>query len=154
FRDPRAAQRPLWTEPYFDRGGGDQWMATYSAPFYREVAGRRVFAGGATADVYLESFRTLVGRVRVPPGSYTLLRSRQGTVMAASPPKAAEDPRARQTAERVAGRGSGFEAASAGAPGWLAYAPVSGAGWTIAEFFPEAVLMEPVVRLEALLCGI
>src|SRR5262249_24884805 len=110
--------------------------------------------GVATADVYLESFRTLVGRIRMPPGSYTLLVSRQGTVIAASPPKAAEDPRARQTAERVAGRGSGFEAASAGAPGWVADAPVSGAGWTIAEFFPEAVLLEPVVRLEALLCGI
>lgn len=32
----RAAElgKPVWSEPYFDRGGGDIWMITYSVPLY------------------------------------------------------------------------------------------------------------------------
>jgi sigma-B regulation protein RsbU (phosphoserine phosphatase) len=32
LRKPIDLKRPYWTEPYFDAGGGEIWMRTYSAP--------------------------------------------------------------------------------------------------------------------------
>ena len=32
LRKPIDLKRPYWTEPYFDAGGGDIWMRTYSVP--------------------------------------------------------------------------------------------------------------------------
>lgn len=32
LRKPIDLKRPYWTEPYFDAGGGEIWMQTYSVP--------------------------------------------------------------------------------------------------------------------------
>ena len=32
LRKPIDLKKPYWTEPYFDAGGGDIWMQTYSVP--------------------------------------------------------------------------------------------------------------------------
>ena len=32
FADPFAKRAAVWTEPYFDAGGGEIWMRTYSVP--------------------------------------------------------------------------------------------------------------------------
>jgi sigma-B regulation protein RsbU (phosphoserine phosphatase) len=32
LRKPIDLKRPYWTEPYFDAGGGEIWMRTYSVP--------------------------------------------------------------------------------------------------------------------------
>jgi hypothetical protein len=45
--------RPVWSEPYFDAGGGDAWMITYSIPLY--TAGKQPdLIGILTSDVELE----------------------------------------------------------------------------------------------------
>jgi sigma-B regulation protein RsbU (phosphoserine phosphatase) len=46
--------RPVWSLPYFDAGGGETWMVTYSVPFFRRSPdARREFAGVVTADLDL-----------------------------------------------------------------------------------------------------
>jgi len=42
---PRELGKAVWTDPYFDEGGGETMMCTYAVPFYREEGGRTVFAG-------------------------------------------------------------------------------------------------------------
>lgn len=32
-----------WTKPYYDCGGGEIWMVTYSAPFFKMEEGAPVF---------------------------------------------------------------------------------------------------------------
>jgi sigma-B regulation protein RsbU (phosphoserine phosphatase) len=52
----RAVDRnaAVWSAPYYDAGGGETWMVTYSVPFFRRLAGeRRVLAGVVTADLDL-----------------------------------------------------------------------------------------------------
>jgi sigma-B regulation protein RsbU (phosphoserine phosphatase) len=49
FQAPMASGRGRWSEPYFDQGGGDALMITYSAPIRRQ--GRLV--GVATVDLSL-----------------------------------------------------------------------------------------------------
>jgi len=50
YREPRDAGRPLWSEPYFDEGGGKTWMITYSVPFRRD----NLFLGIVTVDIALD----------------------------------------------------------------------------------------------------
>ena len=55
YRRAADSRQPVWSEPYFDEGGGDVWMITYSVPFFRKAPdGRRVLAGVVTADLDLE----------------------------------------------------------------------------------------------------
>ncbi|GBG13252.1 diguanylate cyclase [Novimethylophilus kurashikiensis] len=46
---PRKLSKPVWTEPYFDRGAGNIKMVTFSVPFYRHWH----VAGIATVDLDL-----------------------------------------------------------------------------------------------------
>ncbi len=51
---PVRLGKPVWTEPYFDKGGGDVWMRTYSIPIYSGGAERRLI-GIVTSDVEVPS---------------------------------------------------------------------------------------------------
>ncbi len=54
--------QPVWSQPYFDAGGGETWMITYSVPFFsRTPAGVRALAGIVTADLDLEWIRRQAG---------------------------------------------------------------------------------------------
>ena len=45
----------VWSAPYFDTGGGETWMVTYSVPYFRkQPGGARTLAGVVTADLDLE----------------------------------------------------------------------------------------------------
>jgi len=54
YRRAADSKQPVWSAPYFDTGGGDIWMVTYSVPFFRKLPdARRVLAGVVTADLDL-----------------------------------------------------------------------------------------------------
>ena len=68
YRSAADSQQPVWSLPYFDAGGGDAWMVTYSVPFFRRhTDNRRLVAGVVTADLDLNWVRTAA--VNVSPGS-------------------------------------------------------------------------------------
>ena len=71
---PKKLGRSLWSEPYFDKGGGNVLMITYSVPFFRD--GR--FVGVATADLSLNDLQREIGAVRVAKTGYAFLVSRSG----------------------------------------------------------------------------
>jgi sigma-B regulation protein RsbU (phosphoserine phosphatase) len=60
YQIPRELNRPVWTEPYFDEGGGNIVMSTYSVPFYRTVEGKSQVAGIITADISLSWLQEIV----------------------------------------------------------------------------------------------
>jgi len=54
YRSAADSKLPVWSDPYFDRGGGEAWMVTYSVPFFRRAPEEgRVLAGVVTADLAL-----------------------------------------------------------------------------------------------------
>ena len=55
WHKPRVSGKPEWTEPYFDEGGGNFLMCTYSVPFFKE----KKFMGIALVDIPLEPLRQL-----------------------------------------------------------------------------------------------
>ena len=63
YRRAADGQRPVWSLPYFDAGGGETWMVTYSVPFYRKLAGVRNLAGVVTADLDLNWMKRVAADV-------------------------------------------------------------------------------------------
>ena len=67
YRRAADGHQPVWSLPYFDAGGGDMWMVTYSVPFYRKLAEDRVLAGVVTADLDLNWMKRVAGNITPGP---------------------------------------------------------------------------------------
>ncbi len=52
YSAPVKKGKPLWSDPYFDKGGGDVWMITYSIPIYRAGEAHGLF-GVVTTDLVI-----------------------------------------------------------------------------------------------------
>ena len=77
FVKPLEAGAGYWSEPYFDEGGGNVIMTTYSVPVFVKGKPAAVF----TADVSLDWLTELVGKVKVYPNTYNFMISRAGLIM-------------------------------------------------------------------------
>src|SRR6266850_2439687 len=68
YRRAADSGHPVWSLPYFDAGGGNAWMVTYSMPFYRKLPdARRVMAGVVTADLALDWVKTTAANAALGP---------------------------------------------------------------------------------------
>ena len=81
YQIPKELNRPEWSEPHFGGADGRMLISTYSVPFYRRTANKRLFAGVITADVSLEKLQEIVSSVKVPKTGYAFLISQNGTVV-------------------------------------------------------------------------
>ncbi|MEP5764497.1 MAG: SpoIIE family protein phosphatase [Halieaceae bacterium] len=86
FRDPASAGKPVWTEPYYDDGGGNAYMATYSVPMYRNIDGESVFYGVVTADITLQELQYYLDRMQLGQRGFGFMLSRSGKIMASPEP--------------------------------------------------------------------
>ena len=70
YRRAADAKQPVWSAPYFDAGGGEIWMVTYSVPFFRKLPNtQRALAGVITADLDLNWVRkAAIGATLGPVG--------------------------------------------------------------------------------------
>lgn len=68
-----------WSEPYFDEGGGEIMMSTYSVPI-TDKTGRIVAV--FTADVSLDWLSGVINQSNIYPSSYNMMISRTGQMMA------------------------------------------------------------------------
>ncbi len=79
YTAPMQSGQGHWSEPYFDEGGGEMMMSTYSMPIH-DATGRSVAV--FTADVSLDWLSQLINARRIYPSSYNILLSRTGQIMA------------------------------------------------------------------------
>ncbi len=154
---PKRLGRPVWSEPYFDKGGGDTMMCTYSTPFYKTVNGTRKFAGVLTMDVSLAAFDHMVREIKVFKSGFGFLVSRQGMIITSQ-----KYLKVRSNVLAIARAGKGKENLSAvqamldgktgftaidglmsqNHPGFVSYAPVGTTGWSFGVLFPADALMD------------
>lgn len=84
YRRPRDEDKPVWSEPYFDEGGGNTLMITYAVPF----RGKGVFRGIVTIDIALAELLGQVQRIAedeqamLGEGGYAFIISQQGKFLA------------------------------------------------------------------------
>ncbi len=72
---PKLLDRDYWSEPYYDEGGGEQLMTTFSLPL-KDKDGR--FYGIATADISLHWLSTMMDSIKTYERSYTFVIGRGG----------------------------------------------------------------------------
>ena len=80
YNEPKKINAPIWSDPYFDEGGGNVQMITYSKPIY--LSGTREFAGIATADIKLKWLDRIVDKIKVGKTGYGYIISRNDIVIA------------------------------------------------------------------------
>ena len=162
YTAPKKLSRPVWSEPYFDEGGGNVLMTTYSVPFYREVNGKRTFTGVVTADLSLSWLQEVVSSIKIAQTGYGFLISKKGTVIT-HPDKgrilrdnifdlaeAGENATLLDIAAGIKKNGFGFgpvRGADTGKKSWVAYAPVPTTGWGLAILFPRDEVMKDITSL-------
>lgn len=160
----KLLDRPMWTDPYFDEGGGNALMVTYSAPLYwpsqTDESGH--FRGIITADVSLDWLTELVSSIKVANTGYCFIISDTGVfvtypkreyIMSESIFSIAEElsqPRLREIGRAMIRTGSGFEdvgPAMTGQEAFLAFARIPSTGWSLAAVFPKEELFAEVAAL-------
>jgi len=162
YQIPKELNRPEWTEPYYDEGGGDIIMATFSVPFYEQTDGEKIFRGVVTADISLIWLKELVSAVKIYQTGYAFLISQNG-VFVTHPEKklimkesvfsvaeARNDLYIRQIGRKMIQGEEGFVPLKdfvSGKKSWLYYAPLPSTGWAIGVIFPEEELFAPVHNL-------
>ncbi|WP_027185430.1 SpoIIE family protein phosphatase [Desulfovibrio inopinatus] len=157
FLIPKEIRRPIWSEPYFDEGGGNVVMSTYSIPFFREEDGRKRFLGVVTADISLEWLRTFIKSISIYQSGYAFLLSRNGVflshpndqfIMRESIFSLAETHSSkvlRDIGKKMVQGETGFVRLPEfvmGEPAWLSYAPVSNSDWSMGLVIPEAEMFQ------------
>ena len=78
FTKPIELDEGYWSEPYFDEGGGEMLMTTYSVPV-KDEAGRT--AAVLTGDISLDWLTELVESEKIYPNSRSIMLSRAGLFM-------------------------------------------------------------------------
>ena len=156
YTEPRVLRHAVWSEPYYDEGGGDVLMTTYSVPLLRTGSDGGDFMGVVTADITLERLQEYLGRIRLGATGYAALLSREGRLLShpdsrllmkplsEAVPRLTSDP-AWQDALAHALRG---ETGTARVPCpdtagscLYAYSPLGETGWPIAVLYPEQEML-------------
>ena len=76
YQIPKLLDKPYWSEPYYDEGGGEKMMTTFSKPLYDSEG--KLYAI-ITADLSLEWLTELVGNIKAFEKSYNLMVSRNAS---------------------------------------------------------------------------
>lgn len=167
---PRKLERPVWSEPYYDEGGGETLMSTFSVPFYRQDKGGRAFSGIVTADVQLDHLTRLVSACTILKGGHSFLLSRTGRIVA----HANRDYIQKETIFSIADRTGNASLRELGrrmvrgdegffryySPytrkmSWACFAPVKNNGWSVGLSYPEEEVLSDIraLRLRANAAG-
>jgi sigma-B regulation protein RsbU (phosphoserine phosphatase) len=78
FTRPKEQQRPVWSEPYFDKNGGEVLMATFSDPIFDQQG----FVGVVTVDLSLRELQRIVSSIQILQTGYAFLLSRKDRLIA------------------------------------------------------------------------
>ena len=156
YRIPKETGQGIWSEPYFDEGGGDVLMCTYSVPIFR--GGK--FVGVATVDIGLDDLQELIDIVAEKDVRHYLLSATGQYVIASDPQldlamkETIFSAAAKYNSEPLAQVGRDMLQGKAGLIAynrimddrrvWIAYAPLPITGWHLKLAMDETKVLEPV----------
>jgi len=165
YQIPAMTQKPYWSEPYFDQGGANAMLSTYSYPFYINKEGKREFAGIITIDLSLEWLTKTVNSVQILKTGYAFLISgngvfvthpNQGLIMNHTIFTRAIElqvPVLRQIGrEMINGkRGSNTITLPQTGKNLLYYEPLSSTGWSLGILYPHKEMYASLLKLNILI---
>lgn len=138
---PKLLGKPYWSEPYFDEGGANVVMTTFSLPLYDTDGNMYAIF---TADISLEWFTERVNHVKPYPNSFNYMIGRGGTFLVSNRkeailnesffgrPLAENDEHMMQVGHRMVNGERGMAMFDrAGKSYYLFFAPVEATGWSV-----------------------
>ncbi|MCL4540568.1 MAG: HAMP domain-containing protein, partial [Bacteroidetes bacterium] len=174
FRLPVQLRSPVWTDPYFDEGGGNIAMITYARPVFDKPEGHsaRRLKGVVTADVSLERLNKLTNAKQVYQTGFLSVITDKGTFVTNRNPERilrttvfdaadqAKHPRAKEYAAAMLTEESGFYdigPTMTGIDSYLVFTRINPPEWTLAATLPKNELfaeVEALFRTTILLAGL
>ena len=163
YQLPKELERPVWTEPYRDEGGGGVLMTTFAAPFYRLEKGRRSFAGVVTADISLDWLQRNISGIHLFDTGYAFVISRNGTFISHpveslllnesifSLAEGREDEELWRIGRSMSEGGTGFlerDSVRDGRPSFLFYTPLPLDGWSMGVLLPKQEVLSEASALQ------
>jgi sigma-B regulation protein RsbU (phosphoserine phosphatase) len=158
FEKPIKLKKSLWSRPYFDKGGGEIWMSTYSSVI-KDKQGKII--GVATADVSINFLSNIVNRIKILKSGGAFLFTDLGDVLAPLGNKQVmksgikeilslykkED--FKNMALKISNGNSRYASITANSKRYLIYyTPIRGTNWIIGITFPENELFLPMRKFE------
>jgi sigma-B regulation protein RsbU (phosphoserine phosphatase) len=155
YAKPKATHQALWTEPYFDEGGGNTLMTTHSVPFHK--AGTKGtaedFLGIATIDISLDQLIRDLQDMRVAQTGYAFLVSPAGRYLAfpdtTRTMKGMIQNDNAELAAAMMSKSEGFIRTSEpwrSQDAWVAHMPVQNGGFTLGLVYPHAEIISAARR--------
>jgi sigma-B regulation protein RsbU (phosphoserine phosphatase) len=161
YRAAADGLEPVWSAPYFDAGGGETWMVTYSVPYFRRATdGGRTLAGVVTADLDLEWVRRAAADVPLGALGIGWLSPADAASdfiapIGATPERLAglavadDAGRVREAGDRMLAYGQNFAAwvDADGEASYLAVRELGTLGWHLTLVLPRAALLAEARQL-------
>jgi sigma-B regulation protein RsbU (phosphoserine phosphatase) len=157
---PKSNGKAVWTEPYYDEGGGNALMATYATPLMLGTEKR--FAGVTTADISLDWLQRLVENIHIRETGFGLIVSREDSIIA-HPDKTRVMKKLKSTLDsdaithywdtylksKQAHKATYFDAPCRHKAGdcWIAIKPLLDTGWKVVIVIPESELDADIMLL-------
>lgn len=162
YKIPKLENSPSWSEPYYDKGGGEILMSTYSVPFYKQSGMDKKFTGVVTTDVSLKWLNSIVKSLKISQSGYGFILSKSGKfithpnsnlIMNESIFSIAENkksPKLKELGDKMISGRSGFELTReilTDKSFWIYYLPLPTNGWALGVMFPEDEIMADIKSL-------
>jgi len=81
YQIPKELEKAFWSEPFYDEGGGNILMCTYSVPFFEKADENDKFGGIITVDISLKWLEKLMSKIKLFENGYAFLISGNGTLI-------------------------------------------------------------------------
>lgn len=82
YTEPIKTNNKVWSEPYYDEGGGNILMSTFSIPLYRDYPEGKKIIGVMTCDLSLTWLKDIISEMNVYEGGYGFLLSKNARFLA------------------------------------------------------------------------
>ncbi len=162
YQIPFTINKSYWSNPYFDEGGANQLLTTYSVPFYS--SNDSVPLGIMTVDVSLEWLAQLVNQVKILDSGYASIIGPNGTFISHPNPdfimnetifsyaQEVNNPELRTIGQNMIKRGTAYQSISIeGTSYQLYYTALPGMDWSIMILFPEKEMFASLHLLSVIL---
>ncbi len=154
YRRAVDRKQALWSEPYYDEGGGDIPMVTYSAPIVDINAPGAPVLGVLTADITLQTLDSIVSNIPLGSRGYGYILSGGSRIITHSKPALRMQPAQALPAWRAVAsgwrevlismregrRGQGVLPCATDSQDncWFSYRPLQGSDWSMVVVIPQA----------------
>ncbi len=164
YKLPKERGVPVLSPVYLDKGGGNIWMVTWSAPFFDTQT--KAFKGVATTNIAFSQTQKIISDIIVGQKGYAFLIDQKGTILGIgnrggfyqpmedsmlSIAQVAKATEWEALVKEMTASKTGFASATdaQGRPMFVAYAPVGlETGWSLALAFPQNEVFEKTAQLQ------